>query len=273
MRQLVLTLAALLLLTACSAQSIEVPVEVTVVVTATPDPSAAHKPEEGVITIPADEQRSQWSARQPEEYTQLSAPFSLNDKKAIKAGKTLYRDNSCHLCHGARGNGEGRISPGLNPRPIDLTDGALMARLDDGYLFWRISQGGSQPPFLSAMPAWEDMLTQEERWQIIVYLRSIAVEPADTLIGGVEKQVGLQLLQVSGCLGCHHYKGKGGRVGPELSDVGSRRDVDFIRESIINPSAVVAEDYRDLMAQDYAERISEADLDMLIDFLAGSVEK
>jgi len=273
MRQLILIFAVLLLLTACSAQPVEVPVEVTVVVTATPDPSAAQIPQEGVITILADEQRSQWSARQPEVYTNLSSPFPPDDQDAIKSGKTLFRENSCHLCHSAKGNGEGRISVGLNPRPIDLTDGALMARLDDGYLFWRISEGGLQPPFLSAMPAWKDILIEEERWQIIAYLRSIVIEPADMLIGGVEKQIGLQLLQANGCLGCHHYKGKGGRVGPELSDVGARHDADFIRESIVNPSAVVAEDYKDLMAQDYTDRISEEDMNLLVDFLAGSAEK
>ena len=44
-----------------------------------------------------------------------------------------------------------------------------MRALEDGYLFWVIEKGGR--PTGSAMPATEETLSDEERWQIIHHLR------------------------------------------------------------------------------------------------------
>ncbi len=62
----------------------------------------------------------------------------------------------------------------LNPKPATLADGMMMNDLSDGYLFWRVSKGGAMEPFNSAMPAWESGLTDEQRWQVISYVRTLA---------------------------------------------------------------------------------------------------
>lgn len=46
--------------------------------------------------------------------------------------------------------------------------------LSDGYLFWRVSKGGVIDPFNSAMPAWESALTEDQRWEVISYIRTLA---------------------------------------------------------------------------------------------------
>jgi len=263
-------LGAVLLLSflgACSTGTREVVVEVTVVVTPTPGPAVTATSVGSVLVISADEQRERWSARLPADYASATPPFPLDDEATAAAGERLFMENNCWLCHGQRGDGAGPLSPGLSPRPVDFTDAALMARLTDAYLFWRLSEGGAQPPFLSSMPAWKAMLSPQERWQLVAYVRSIATAGA---AAGVSEQVGLELLQKYGCLGCHRYAGKGNFAGPDLDNVGARRDADFIRQSILDPSAEVAKGYRDIMPKDYGQRISPEDLDALVEFLARS---
>lgn len=48
--------------------------------------------------------------------------------------------------------------------------------LSDDYLFYRISEGGNVAPFNSAMPAWKEILTETERWDVINYTRSLGGE-------------------------------------------------------------------------------------------------
>ncbi|GAB4283007.1 MAG: hypothetical protein Kow0080_37020 [Candidatus Promineifilaceae bacterium] len=111
-------------------------------------------------------------AETPEEFASLENPFA-NDQEAIEAGKAIYETN-CAACHGTEGMGDGPAAESLNPKPAMLADGAMMNDLSDGYLFWRVSKGGQMEPFNSAMPAWEAGLTEEQRWQVISYIRTLA---------------------------------------------------------------------------------------------------
>jgi mono/diheme cytochrome c family protein len=47
----------------------------------------------------------------------------------------------------------------------------MLDSLSDGYLFWRVSEGGMMAPFNSAMPAWKTTLSEEQRWHVISYVR------------------------------------------------------------------------------------------------------
>ena len=231
-----------------------------------PPQQAEPTPQNAVLVIVPDEQRSEWSAHIPDEYAKAEPPFDLKDPNVVVQGELLYREKGCANCHGEKGDGDGPLSAGLNPKPVDFTDAALMARLSDNYLFWRISEGGSTPPFVSAMPAWKDALSEEERWQLVAYLRSLAVgAPSQP-----SSQVALSIMQQYGCLGCHRYGGQGNHVGPDLDDIGARHDADYIRTSILDPAAVIVEGYADLMPKDYGDIISEEDLNTLVEALARS---
>ncbi len=107
----------------------------------------------------------------PAPYTNMTNPLA-GKADAIAAGKDLFAAN-CASCHGTEAKGDGPAGQGLNPKPADLTQ--LSAKDDtDGYLIWRISEGGGFAPFNSAMPAWKDTLNETQRWQIVSYLRSIS---------------------------------------------------------------------------------------------------
>lgn len=107
----------------------------------------------------------------PAEFADLSNPYA-GDLEAIAAGQITYQ-TFCAVCHGPEGKGDGVAAAGLDPQPASLSDRAMMMELSDGYLYWRITHGGQDPPFESAMPAWEDGLGEEKIWQVIAYLRTL----------------------------------------------------------------------------------------------------
>jgi mono/diheme cytochrome c family protein len=108
----------------------------------------------------------------PQEFANLTNPFA-GDTAAAEAGKETFNTN-CATCHGPEGQGDGPASTGLDPQPANLADGMMMGGLSDGYLFWRITKGGAMEPFNSAMPAWEAALTEEQRWQLVSFIRSLS---------------------------------------------------------------------------------------------------
>jgi mono/diheme cytochrome c family protein len=104
----------------------------------------------------------------PDEFSNLTMPnLSQSD---LEEGKRLYTVD-CTSCHGSKGMGDGPVAASLEPKPQPLA--LTEASLSDGYLFWRISEGGQQKPFLSAMPAWKTILNEQQIWQIIGYLREL----------------------------------------------------------------------------------------------------
>ncbi len=103
----------------------------------------------------------------PAPYTNVKNPLEENEN-AIKAGAKLYRKN-CQSCHGAKGIGDGEAGAGLNPKPANIAYIMDKWIATDPFLFWAISEGGE--PLQTAMPAFREVLTPKQRWQIILYLR------------------------------------------------------------------------------------------------------
>lgn len=114
----------------------------------------------------------------PREYQGLRNPLKPTDENILSGGK-LYQQ-TCAVCHGTTGRGDGPAGKTLNPPPAPLAFTVPMHMTTDGYLFWRIKDGGQQ--FGSAMPAWGVSLKEEQIWQIILYLRAgFPSLPADTI--------------------------------------------------------------------------------------------
>ena len=64
---------------------------------------------------------------------------------------------------------------GLNPIPTNFTDKGTIPMFQETYLYWRISKGGpglpeEGGPWDSAMPTWERFLSDEEMWDVILFL-------------------------------------------------------------------------------------------------------
>jgi mono/diheme cytochrome c family protein len=88
----------------------------------------------------------------------------------IAQGRTLYM-RGCAFCHGETGNNEPERAPREMVNSRTMTDLTLQAE-SDGALFWKIAEG-RRP-----MPSSMDVLNDRERWQIVLYLRSLAPQLA-----------------------------------------------------------------------------------------------
>ncbi|HXM39188.1 MAG TPA: cytochrome c [Gemmatimonadales bacterium] len=92
----------------------------------------------------------------------------------IAAGRRVYYEN-CVPCHGDHLDGQGHYASGLNPLPANFQDNGTIAQLSESFVFWRIAKGGpglprEGTPWNSAMPAWEDFLTEPEIWSVVLFL-------------------------------------------------------------------------------------------------------
>ena len=92
----------------------------------------------------------------------------------IAEGRRVYYQN-CFYCHGDNLAGQGHFAKGFNPPPANFQDSGTIAQLTESFLFWRIAKGGpglpgESTPWDSAMPVWENYLSEEEIWQVILYL-------------------------------------------------------------------------------------------------------
>ncbi|MFP3948843.1 MAG: c-type cytochrome [Longimicrobiales bacterium] len=89
-------------------------------------------------------------------------------------GVAIYYQN-CLACHGDPLDGRGHFADGLNPVPANFQSSATIAQLTESFVFWRIAKGGpglppEGTPWNSAMPAWEDFLTEDEIWAVTIFL-------------------------------------------------------------------------------------------------------
>lgn len=94
--------------------------------------------------------------------------------KNIEEGKVIYFQN-CFFCHGADLDGRGQFAQAFNPPPPPFRGTDTIAQLPESYVFWRIAKGwtglsAGATPWDSAMPAFEEKLTQEQTWKVILYM-------------------------------------------------------------------------------------------------------
>jgi mono/diheme cytochrome c family protein len=85
--------------------------------------------------------------------------------KVLADAKKLAQIN-CVTCHGPDGKGTGPAAAALNPKPADWTSKKVQDE-SDGELFWKISNGRG------AMPAWKATLSENDRWTLVHYVRSL----------------------------------------------------------------------------------------------------
>jgi mono/diheme cytochrome c family protein len=110
-----------------------------------------------------DNNPNAWKA--PETARDLKNPFK-NDSAAATKGRQLYK-LYCWQCHGENGYGDGAAGGALGQQPANFHSGRVR-RQADGELFWKLSNGkGNMPPF-------KESLKEEERWQLVTYIRKMA---------------------------------------------------------------------------------------------------
>ena len=103
---------------------------------------------------------------EPLDYKSLKNPVPLN-AQTLAAAKAIYEEK-CLNCHGETGKGDGPEAMMYDPPPANLADSHHVHEMTDGEIFRQISEG--EKP----MPAFKKQLTEEQRWQLVHYVRSLA---------------------------------------------------------------------------------------------------
>ena len=113
----------------------------------------------------------------PASYRGVTAPPSLwTDKSARARGQAIYAVR-CAACHGEGGAGDGLAAKALAVKPASFADKTMVDSMTPAYWFWRVSEGAVMEPYRSvgsAMPAWKDELSIDDRWAVIAYQHSLS---------------------------------------------------------------------------------------------------
>jgi mono/diheme cytochrome c family protein len=104
----------------------------------------------------------------PKDADNVKNPLAGNTS-VLPEAKALYVAN-CAPCHGEKGRGDGPAAAGLNPKPADHSSVAVQSE-SDGALFWKMSEGRAP------MPAYKKIFSDQQRWELINYIRTLARTP------------------------------------------------------------------------------------------------
>jgi mono/diheme cytochrome c family protein len=115
-------------------------------------------------------QNKEWKV--PEEAKLRQNPVQPSPA-ALAAARTTYLDK-CTQCHGETGKGDGPDAAMYYPSPASFTDAKRMNSVTDGELFYEISQGRKP------MPSFKKRLSEEQRWQLVLLVRSFAASQSST---------------------------------------------------------------------------------------------
>ena len=146
----------------------------------------------------------------------------------VEAGRILYVGR-CGHCHGQTGEGG---------RGAVLNTGQFHHGESDRDLFLIVRTGIPN----SEMPG-SAGLSEVELWRVVAYVRQLSRQGAPEPVTG-DAAAGALVYQSRGCARCHTIDGQGGFMGPDLTDLGTKRSVRYVRESIVNPNADIPLDYR-----------------------------
>jgi cytochrome c oxidase cbb3-type subunit 3 len=160
---------------------------------------------------------------------ELTNPVHGN-AQAIEQGLQLFR-MSCASCHGL--NAKGLRGP-------DLTTGQFARGGSDGQLFRTVMQGipGTDMPGAQYSDA-----TPDQVWALVAYLRTLS-GPASAEDARGNAQNGESLFWGKATCGqCHMVRGRGGRLGPDLSRIGVTRSRTALIQEIRTPSGLFTDGF------------------------------
>jgi putative heme-binding domain-containing protein len=176
--------------------------------------------------IPAGAQRLRGEeARNPADLPERNPLSSDSD---VVLGRQLFLGR-CGLCHGRDGEGG---------RGAALNTGQYRHGESDREMFLTIRNGIPN----TEMPG--TFLTDPEVWRLVAYVKRLGLTRASEERVPGDPQAGRAVYESRGCPACHAIDGQGGDTGPDLSSVGARSSLRYLKESIVTPSTDVPLSYR-----------------------------
>jgi nitric oxide reductase subunit C len=177
----------------------------------------------------------------------------------VVAGKWVWQKYNCNDCHTILGIG-GYYAPDVT-KTMSSRDNDWVSRfLKDPEKVW---------PNARKMPNLN--LKNQEVADLVAFLTWVnGIDtnnwPPKPLIATTVTSVnpGEAVYQAQGCSACHVIAGVGGKVGPELSKVGEKRDKKWIETQISNPKS-----HNPQSIMPGFTKLSQQDIDDLASYLAG----
>jgi len=167
------------------------------------------------------------AAQSPKSIVAAGTTNPFNTPADVQQAAPLFSTN-CAYCHGSRGEGG---------RGADLTAGIYTHGASDADLFNTIRNG-----IPGAMPA--VAITDDQTWKLVAFVRKLGSAGMGEKATG-NASGGKAIFEGKGkCKTCHSIGLEGGTVGPDLTDVGRRRNLGYLTESLVSPEADVPIRYR-----------------------------
>ncbi|HYM10937.1 MAG TPA: c-type cytochrome [Bryobacterales bacterium] len=152
-----------------------------------------------------------------------------HSEQAIAQGREIF-NHTCTVCHGLNGAVGGR-GPALGAgRPyFHRTDQDIFDVVQKGI------PGTEMPP--SGLPPMEI-------WKVVAYIRSLRATASDAFVPG-DVAHGEEIFWGKGrCSSCHMLRGRGGIVGPDLSNAGGERTLQALRDALTKPKLRIPRGYQ-----------------------------
>ncbi|HKW96551.1 MAG TPA: c-type cytochrome [Bryobacteraceae bacterium] len=149
--------------------------------------------------------------------------------QAIEQGREIF-NRTCAVCHGLNGAGTDR-GPGLGT-------GRDHARRKDAAIFDAVQHGipGTNMPALG--------LQEMDIWKVVAFIRSLRATASEAAVPG-DVAHGEQIFQGKGrCTECHMIRGRGGILGPDLTNIGGTEPLSAIRDALTKAKAQIPRGYQ-----------------------------
>lgn len=141
----------------------------------------------------------------------------------IQFGAKIFGEQ-CTVCHGNTGDGVAGVDLRANRFKRSVTDQDLRRAITDGV------QGTSMPSFKFEGP---------ELTAVIAFLRNMRTFDSKTSLIGDEAKGKVVFEGKGQCGTCHRIFGKGPRVAPDLSDIGTVRTPDALMKAVLDPETEI----------------------------------
>ncbi len=157
------------------------------------------------------------------------APLAAQD---LATGEAIFNSN-CAFCHGTDGSG-GRGPNLRRSLRIGNLDSDITAVIRNGL------PGTAMPKF---------SLEDDEMQSLVMYVQSLRkAAPASAPVPG-DPAVGKRVYDAQGCSHCHEIENQGSTLGPNLTRIGAARSYEYLRTSIVDPSADIPPEYQSVQIQ------------------------
>jgi cytochrome c2 len=243
----------------------------------------------------------------PQAELQLS-PDATPEQLVKAGEQIFYGKGTCALCHSIEASeaarcpmlGGGPLGPAIGVRAEErVKESGYKGQAKDGaeYLIESLTHPGDYlvqgfPPIMPTINKPPIGLNNDELAAVTAFLQSVqggqvTVTPkmvaaftgteapgqpgtaaAQPVVTAATNRPPEQLIAELACMACHKFDEPGQLVGPSLWDIGARKDDAYIRRSILDPNAEIAEGFPPmLMPPDLGEKMSGVEFERLVQWL------